>query len=60
MTKWENIPAVLGVLDVAKILKLGRNTTYNLFHREDFPAKRIGGSYRISRDAFRRWLEGEA
>lgn len=57
MTGWEKIPAVLGVLEVAEILGIGRNTAYNLFHREDFPARRIGKSFRISRDAFRRWLE---
>ncbi len=52
MTRWENIPAVLGVLEVAKILNISRNTAYNLFSREDFPARRIGRNFRISGTLF--------
>ncbi|WP_427366758.1 helix-turn-helix domain-containing protein [Candidatus Caldatribacterium saccharofermentans] len=36
---------------------LGKNQTYRLFRRADFPAKRLGRSWFVSRAAFERWLE---
>ena len=48
---------VLRPKDVQKLLGFGRNQIYALFRRPDFPAKRVGRSWFISRAAFERWLE---
>ena len=48
---------VLRPRDVQKLLGIGRNQAYHLFRRPDFPAKRLGRSWLISRAAFERWLE---
>jgi len=57
MTNWTETPLVLTVNDVAKILNIGRNNAYDLFHRPDFPSVRAGKILRVSRDAFCNWLE---
>jgi len=54
---WENLPCVLTVRDVRSILRLGQNATYELFHREDFPAIKVGRVFRVSKDALKKWLE---
>ncbi|OPY58114.1 MAG: Helix-turn-helix domain protein [Pelotomaculum sp. PtaU1.Bin035] len=59
MIDWQNYPLTLSVSHVADILRIGKNSSYELFHRKDFPAVRIGKNFRVSRDAFRRWLEGQ-
>lgn len=55
--EWKLYPLVLGVNDVAKILDIGRNSAYDLFHQPGFPVLRVGRNFRVSRDSFRRWVE---
>lgn len=47
---------ILRVPDVKKILKVGKDKVYELFHRPDFPCYKIGKSYAITSDNFWAWL----
>lgn len=57
MKDTQELPAVLNVEEVRKILRLARPLVYQLVHRKDFPAMRFGRAIRIPRDAFLAWLE---
>ncbi|RJQ30567.1 MAG: DNA-binding protein [Peptococcaceae bacterium] len=56
---WDEYPLVLSPADVKRILGCGSNNVYALFHRKDFPVVRIGRTLKVSREAFRNWLERE-
>ncbi|WP_245628941.1 helix-turn-helix domain-containing protein [Alicyclobacillus shizuokensis] len=51
----QQLPPVLTMEDVAKYLRIGRTTAYELAHRPDFPAVRIRRLVRVNREAFLRW-----
>jgi len=55
----EELPYVMNVQDVASIMRIGRDSAYDLCRRKGFPAKRIGRSIRIPRDRFINWLNSE-
>ena len=42
---------------VGEILSLGRNTTYNLIDRPDFPKIKLGRSIRIPKEDFEKFME---
>lgn len=46
--------------EAARMLGIGRNAIYNLCHRADFPAVRVGSSLIVPVDALRRWLDDQA
>lgn len=50
---------VMSVADVARILKAGKSTVYELIRRGELPAKRLGRSrgLRIPAKAFYAWLD---
>ena len=47
---------VLDVDEVARLLRLGRNTIYELVGRNEIPHRRCGKQIRFSRAAIMRWL----
>ena len=49
--------AVLDVEDVARLLRVGRNTIYELVGRNEIPHRRLGKQIRFSRAAIMRWLD---
>jgi excisionase family DNA binding protein len=58
--KAAELPLVLTVSDIQRMLGISRVTAYELVHRQDFPIVRIGRVIRVPRDAFLRWLETQA
>jgi excisionase family DNA binding protein len=42
---------------VSEILHLGRNTTYKLINRPDFPKIKLGRSFRIPKEDFERYMD---
>lgn len=58
VTTVEALPLVMTPMDVAAVLKISRNTAYELVHRDSFPSLKIGKQYRIPRDKFINWLDG--
>ena len=57
--KYEDMPLVLNVEDIADTLMIGRNKAYNLVNSVKIKALRIGNHYRIPRDSFIAFLKGE-
>lgn len=55
----EQLPLVLRVNDLMPVLKIGRNTAYDLIRSGQLKAIRVGNSYRVSRSELLRFL-GEA
>ena len=49
--------AVLDVDELACLLRLGRNTIYELVGRNEIPHRRCGKQIRFSRAAVMRWLD---
>lgn len=49
----------LKVPEVAEMLRLARNTVYQLVGEGEIPSVRIGRSVRVSRKELERWLEGQ-
>jgi excisionase family DNA binding protein len=48
--------AVLDVEETARLLRVGRNTIYELVGRNEIPHRRLGKQIRFSRAAIMRWL----
>jgi excisionase family DNA binding protein len=53
----EQADAVLDVEEVALLLRIGRNTVYELVGRNEIPHRRLGKQIRFSRAALMRWLD---
>ncbi|MGI5906752.1 MAG: helix-turn-helix domain-containing protein [Candidatus Pararuminococcus gallinarum] len=60
MTEANRLPLVLTPTDIAAVLGISRNTVYEVIHRKDFPAFKVGKQYRISRERFINWMNGQA
>lgn len=56
----EDLPLVLTPMDIAAVLNISRNTAYEVIHSAGFPLFRVGKQYRVSRERFMAWLNGEA
>ena len=52
----DELPLVLEVCDIQRIMGISRTTAYELVHRPDFPAFRSGRLIRISREALFEWM----
>lgn len=48
------------VLEIAKILNIGKNKAYTLIKDANFKVVRIGNSIRISKKSFDDWLDESA
>jgi len=48
---------VLDVEGAARLLRIGRNTIYELVGRNEIPHRRLGKQIRFSRAAIMRWLD---
>ena len=57
ITDTKSLPLVLSPSDIAAILGISRNTTYEVLHSKGFPVFKIGKQYRINRDKFLSWLD---
>lgn len=55
----EELPIVLTPSDIAAILGVSRNTSYEVLHSENFPAFKVGKLYRVPRDEFLLWMESQ-
>lgn len=53
-------PYILTCPQVAKILKISKAKAYRMAKNGELPAKKFGKVVRVPREAFKRWLEGEA
>lgn len=58
--RFDDMPLVLSVTDIADTLMIGRNKAYNLVNSGQIKALRIGNHYRIPREAFLAFLKFES
>lgn len=50
----------LSVTEAAEVLGVSRPTIYQLIHRRDFPAFKVGARTLISRERLAAWVEAQA
>ena len=50
-------PAFYSVVDVQKILGIGRNTAYKLVSSKGFPSLYVGNRIIIPADRFQKWID---
>lgn len=55
-----DLTLTMSVMEMAKQLGIGRNKAYDLVKQRDFPATKLGGSYRVIRSKLPIWLEKQA
>jgi excisionase family DNA binding protein len=55
--KLEDLPEVLKIDDVRRILRVGRDTVYDELNSGKLPGFRVGKQHRIYREAFLKYLE---
>ncbi|EGK10199.1 MAG: helix-turn-helix domain-containing protein [Firmicutes bacterium] len=54
------LPEVLHVDDVERILRVSHYTALELMKKKEFPSLKLGRSHKIPRDEFLRWLSESA
>jgi len=54
------MPLVIGVIDIADTLKIGRNKAYELINSGAIKSLKVGNQYRVPRDAFISFIKGES
>ena len=52
--KWHSI---LETKDIRQALKIGNKTCLELFHKKDFPAKKIGKSWLVMEQSFKDYFK---
>ena len=54
---WGQMPLILSIPEVAKILGVGHYTAYGLVNQKGFPVIRLGRKLKVPRDKLRAWIE---
>jgi excisionase family DNA binding protein len=54
---YEDLPLVLNVADIQRIMGISRVSAYELVHQRGFPAVKSGRLIKIGKRAFFDWLE---
>lgn len=58
--KLENLPDVMDIKDLMRIMNVGKATATRLIHSSGFPAFKVGRQYRIGKASFITWLNGQS
>ncbi|MPN16994.1 hypothetical protein SDC9_164343 [bioreactor metagenome] len=51
---------VYTVKEIQEMLSISKNTAYRLIESRPFPVIKIGNTYRVSKEAFNKWLHAQA
>ncbi len=54
---YDELPLFLNAATVAKVLGITPSSSYELMHKKDFPALRIGNRVVVPKEAFIRWVD---
>ena len=54
---YDELPLMLSVPDVAKVLGISRAGAYGLAHSKKFPSMKIGSRIIVPKDKFLLWIE---
>ena len=57
LSSYDDLPLVLDVADIQRIMGISRVSAYELVHTPGFPAFRRGRLIKVSNIAFFEWLE---
>lgn len=57
MTDFENVPDVLTVTDLQRVLRIGRSTAYRLIKTNEIQSIRIGRSIRIPKNYVENYMQ---
>ena len=57
---WAQMPLVLSVNEMARVLGIGRRKAYELINEPGFPRVKLGGIYKVNTGGLRRYLEEPA
>ena len=57
LNNYDNLPLVLDVADIRRIMGISRVSAYELVHTPGFPAFRSGRLIKVSKKAFFDWME---
>lgn len=57
---WAQMPLVLTVKEMARVLGIGQRKAYELVEEPGFPIVKLGGIYRVNTDGLRQYLEAPA
>ncbi len=53
---YEELPLFLNAVLVSQVLGIGRSSAYELMHKKNFPALKIGGRMVVPKDKFIDWV----
>lgn len=56
ITTLDDMPFILNITDIAKILNISNAQTYKLVKTDGFPLMKIGNKFAIPKSAFEQWL----
>ena len=56
LTSYDDLPLVLDVADIQRIMGISRVSAYELVHTPGFPAFRSGRLIKVSKKAFFDWM----
>jgi excisionase family DNA binding protein len=59
MIKYDDLPLLLTVTEVQKLLRIGRGKAYDMIRSKEIPSKKLRGAIRIPRDTLLRMIEQE-
>ncbi len=54
----DNLPDILTVDELMKVMRIGRNKAYSLIREKGFPVMNIGGRRLIPKKALQEWIDG--
>lgn len=56
LNNYEDLPLVLDVADIQRVMRISRVSAYELVHTQGFPAFRSGRLIKVSKKAFFDWM----
>lgn len=54
---YDELPLMLSVQEIAKVLGIADSSAYELMHSKDFPFIKIGSRMVVPKEKFREWVE---
>ncbi len=54
---YDELPLMLSVLEIAKVLGISKTSAYDLVRSKGFPVLKIGSRLIVPKDKFRKWVE---
>ena len=57
LTEKMNMPNMITVSELQKVLDIGRDTAYTIVKKKDFPSVKLGRKYMILTDDLPDWLQ---